>query len=167
MRGIRREVVYPHPPERVWRALTDPAILATWLMESDIEPRVGHRFTFRTKPGPGFDGIVHCEVLEAIAPSRLVYTWASGKMREHPTTVSWTLHPDTNGTRLVLRHSGFRGLSGFLLRGMLGSGWGRKLREYIGQVLDRLAAAGDDPRRADLSPVMRCDPAAAARVAPS
>ena len=143
MRGIRREVVYPHPPERVWRALTDPAVLATWLMESDIEPRVGHRFTFRTKPGPGFDGIVHCEVLEADPPRRLVYTWGGGPTKEHPTRVEWTLTPEGSGTRLLLEHSGFRGVAGFLLRTMLGRGWGHKLRDpqHFLRVLDRLATA--------------------------
>jgi uncharacterized protein YndB with AHSA1/START domain len=159
VKDIVRDLYYPHPPERVWRALTDPVLLATWLMETDdFVPVRGCRFRFRTKPAPGFDGIVHCEVVEADAPTRLVYTWASGKMREHPTTVSWTLQHEANGTRLVLRHSGFRGLSGFLLRSMLGSGWGRKLREYLGQVLDRLATAADDVTRADVSSVMVCDP---------
>ena len=158
VKDIAREIRYPHPPERVWRALTDPAVLASWLMETEGFAAVpGTRFRFRTKPAPGFDGVVHCEVLEVDAPRRLVYTWASGKMREHPTTVSWTLHPDPAGTRLVLRHSGFRGLSGFLLRSMLGSGWGRKLREYIGQVLDRLATVGDDVARVDGSSVMACE----------
>jgi uncharacterized protein YndB with AHSA1/START domain len=54
---------YPHPVERVWAALTSSDALAVWLMPNDFKPVVGHRFTFRTKPAPGFDGIVHCEVL--------------------------------------------------------------------------------------------------------
>jgi uncharacterized protein YndB with AHSA1/START domain len=149
VRSIRKEVTYPHPPHRVWRALTDPAILATWLMESDIAPRVGHRFRFRTKPRSGFDGIVHCEVLEADPPHRLVYTWGGGPTKERPTVVTWTLAPtdDGRGTRLVLEHSGFHGVAGFLLRSMLGRGWGRKLGEpaHFLAVLDRLASADDAP----------------------
>lgn len=78
--SIRRELVFPQSREDVWRALTDSAALAEWLMPNDFEPRVGHRFTFRTQPNPqaGFDGIVHCEVLECAPPSRLAYTWAGG-----------------------------------------------------------------------------------------
>jgi uncharacterized protein YndB with AHSA1/START domain len=141
VKAIRKEVVYPHPAERVWRALTDPRIVATWLMETDIEPRVGHRFQFRTKPGPGFDGIVHCEVLEADPPRRLVYSWAGGPTKKKPTVVMWTLTPAGTGTRLVLEHSGFHGVAGFLLRAMLGRGWGHKLREpqHFLAVLERLA----------------------------
>ena len=141
MKSIRREVVYPHPPERVWRALTDPAIVATWLMESDIEPRVGHRFQFRTKPAPGFDGIVHCEVLEADPPRRLAYSWAGGPTRDRPTRVEWTLTPIDGGTRVLLEHSGFHGVSGFFLRTMLGRGWGHKLTQpqHFPAVLNGLA----------------------------
>ena len=55
--AIRTDSFFPHPPEKVWRALTDPQLLAAWLMPNDFEPRVGHRFTFRTDPVPahGFD----------------------------------------------------------------------------------------------------------------
>jgi uncharacterized protein YndB with AHSA1/START domain len=159
VRSIRRDVVYPHPPERVWAALTEPALMATWLMDVEaFEPRVGCRFRFRTKPAPGFDGVVHCEVREVVPHRRLVYTWGSGKMRERPTTVAWTLAPEGAGTRLSLDHGGFEGVAGYFLRTMLGQGWGRKLREYVGPVLDRLAAAGDDLARVDLRSVMRCDP---------
>lgn len=55
------------PPERVWRALTDPDELEAWLMENDVEPRVGHRFQFRDEPKPGWRGVVDCEVLERMA----------------------------------------------------------------------------------------------------
>lgn len=61
-RTIRRTVRYPHPPSRVWAAITSSAALARWLMPNDFEPKVGHEFTFRTDPAPGFDGIVHCKV---------------------------------------------------------------------------------------------------------
>jgi uncharacterized protein YndB with AHSA1/START domain len=145
MDGIRREVVYPHPPERVWRALTDPDVLASWLMPNDIDPQVGHRFTFRTKPAPGFDGIVRCEVLEADPPHRLVYTWAGGPTKAKPTTVAWTLSRVEGGTRLTLEHTGFSGLGGFFLKAMLGRGWGHKLREpqHFAAVLARLAGGAD------------------------
>jgi len=53
---ITLEQTYPHPPERVWRALTDSAALAEWLMPNDFEPRVGHKFRFRSKPMPGWRG---------------------------------------------------------------------------------------------------------------
>ena len=146
MKEIRREVFYPHPPERVWLALTDPDVLATWLMASEgLEPTVDCEFRFTTKPAPGFDGVIHCKVIEVVPMKRFVYTWASGKMRESPTTVAWTLVPESGGTRLILEHSGFRRLSGFVLRAMLAQGWTKKMRTFVGMVLDRLAASNDSP----------------------
>jgi uncharacterized protein YndB with AHSA1/START domain len=68
--ALVREVFYPHPREQVWSALTDPKALGLWLMPNDFEPRVGHEFTFRTEPGPGWDGVVHCRVLEVDPPVR-------------------------------------------------------------------------------------------------
>lgn len=93
-----------HPPHRVWRALTDAERLARWLMPNDFAPVVGHRFTFRTEPRPGFDGIVHCEVL-ALEPERLLrWSWRGGTL---DSTVTWTLAAEGRGTRLFLRHEGF------------------------------------------------------------
>lgn len=145
MKSIRREVVYPHPPERVWRALTEPQLVAAWLMDTDLVAEVGREFTFRTKPAPGFDGIVHCKVLEAVPPRRLVYSWAGGPSRKHTTQVAWTLAREGTGTRLILEHSGFAGLGGFFLRAMMGRGWGHKLTEpqHFLALLDRIAAAGN------------------------
>ena len=59
-RDIRSDTVYPHSLERVWRALTD------------FQPRLGHKFQFRTKPAPGFDGIVNCEVVTGFRGARAV-----------------------------------------------------------------------------------------------
>jgi uncharacterized protein YndB with AHSA1/START domain len=153
MKSIRRQRVYPHPPDRVWTCLIDPRILATWLMPTEnFEPIVGQRFRFRTKPAPGFDGIIHCTVLEAERPRRLVYTFGSGKKGiQFPTTVAWTLEQTRDGTRLTLEHSGFRGVGGFLLRSMMSNGWGKKLTRYMDVVLDRLEASGDDVDTTDLA----------------
>jgi len=160
VKAIRREAYYPHPPERVWRALTTPALLASWLMEpEEFAPVVGQRFRFRMAPKPGFDGVVHCEVLEADPPRRLAYSWAGGPTRKRPSVVTWTLRPEGPGTRLELEHAGFHGLGGFLLRAMLGGGWGRMLRESLPGVLAHLAAAGDDLARTDVRRVVECDDA--------
>jgi uncharacterized protein YndB with AHSA1/START domain len=139
VKGIHREIVYPHPPERVWKAITEPRLMALWLMEVDgFEPRVGCRFRFRTRPAPGFDGIIECEVLEVDPLRRLAYSWRSGNAKKL-TMVSWSLHAERTGTRLVLDHSGFQGAGGFFLRTMLGRGWGHKLRDYMPLLLTRLA----------------------------
>ncbi|TAK79147.1 MAG: SRPBCC domain-containing protein, partial [Dehalococcoidia bacterium] len=104
--SIRRELTFPQSPETVWRALTDSARMAEWLMPNDFEPRVGHHFTFRTQPNPqaGFDGIVHCEVVECTPPGRLVYTWAGGGV---DTRVTYQVEPEGAGTRLHFEQSGF------------------------------------------------------------
>ena len=105
----RRSIVVDYhlaaAPAKVWRALTEPQLLSKWLMPNDIRPNVGHRFTFRTDPAPGFDGIVHCEIIEVEPVSRLVYSWRGGAI---DTMVTWTLKPTTSGgTHLRLEQSGF------------------------------------------------------------
>jgi uncharacterized protein YndB with AHSA1/START domain len=95
-----------HSPAKVWQALTDAGRMSRWLMPNDFEPVVGHRFTFRTEPRPqqGFDGIVHCQVLD-LEPERLLrIAWRGGRL---DTTVTWTLKPEGHGTRLFLEHVGF------------------------------------------------------------
>jgi uncharacterized protein YndB with AHSA1/START domain len=136
-RDLHFEVVYPHAPERVWRALTDPRAMAEWLMDNNFAPRVGHHFQFRTAPAPGFDGIVHCEVLEVDEPRRLSYSWRGGWQRG-PTIVTWTLEPVAEGTRVLLDHSGFEGIGGLALSAMLGRGWRSKILRALGEVVAQL-----------------------------
>jgi len=95
-----------HSPEKVWRALTDPVLLTEWLLpvvELALEPGVA--FTFKTQPYPGWDGIVHCRILEIEAQRKLSYTWVVGDM---DTVVTFTLTPTASGTRLSLVQSGFK-----------------------------------------------------------
>jgi uncharacterized protein YndB with AHSA1/START domain len=99
---IEREM--PHPPEKIWRALTQGELLKEWLMENDFRPSVGHRFSFRTNPVPNWNGIIDCEVL-AVEPNALLsYSW--GTMGTG-TVVTWTLTPTASGTHLRMEQSGF------------------------------------------------------------
>jgi uncharacterized protein YndB with AHSA1/START domain len=136
-RDLTFERVYPHPPERVWRALTDPQVLGEWLMPTNLEPQVGHVFEFRTDPAPGFDGVIHCQVLEMDPPRRLVYSWHGG-WAPQPTLVTWTLVPVPGGTRLRLDHTGFEGVRGIALSFILGSGWKSKILRLLDVTLNRM-----------------------------
>jgi uncharacterized protein YndB with AHSA1/START domain len=106
---IEREM--PHPPEKVWRALTKGALLEEWLMKNDFQPVVGHRFNFRAPPMPQWNGVVDCEVLAVEPNNRLSYTWnASGDEAATglKTVVTWTLTPTKSGVLVRMEQSGFR-----------------------------------------------------------
>jgi uncharacterized protein YndB with AHSA1/START domain len=95
-----------HAPEKVWRALTDPALLAEWLLPAiglELEP--GAEFRFKAQPQPGWDGIVNCRMLGIEAQRTLSYTWRVGDI---DTVVAFTLTPTAAGTRLSLVQSGFK-----------------------------------------------------------
>jgi len=97
-----------HEPEKVWRALTDPALLAEWLLPVvglNLEP--GAAFAFEAQPQPGWDGLVNCRFLEIEADRKLSYRWAVGDM-DIDTVVTFTLAPTASGTRLSLVQSGFK-----------------------------------------------------------
>jgi len=136
MSDVRIVREYPHAPAKVWRALTDPALIALWAMRPEgFEPIVGRRFKLVAKPQPGWRGFVECEVLEARAPSVLRYSWL-GDDGGDVTTVTYTLEPTGAGTRLVFEHTGFRGFGGFMLaKLMLGPGWKKMLTNAIPVVL--------------------------------
>lgn len=110
-RSVILERLLPHPPEKVWRALTQSHLIDEWLMKNDFQPVVGHRFNFRAAPMPHWNGITDCEVLAVEPHHRLSYSWnASGDEAATgvKTVVTWTLVPVTGGTQLRMEQSGFR-----------------------------------------------------------
>ncbi|SRR5579883_2855103 len=140
--SIRVEYRFDDPPSLVWRTLTEPDLLARWLMPNDIRAEVGATFTFRGEPTPWWEGIVYCEVLEVVRHERLVYRWRGAPQCQQKietdldTIVSWTLIPNPEGgTTLLLEHSGFDSES-FVFQAM-SNGWSGKaglLRELMSQL---------------------------------
>ncbi len=103
--AITFEAELRHAPEKVWRALTNPVLLAEWLLPAvgfDLSP--GAKFQFQAPAQPGWDGVVHCELLDAVEPSTLRYAWKVGELN---TVVTFTLTPQGDGTLLVMEQSGF------------------------------------------------------------
>ncbi len=122
---IVHEVRYSHPVSAVWRALTDRAALATWLMPNDFAPAVGQRFRFDASPG---FGIVDGEVLAVDPPHLLTCRWVTAG---RPSTVTFRLRPDGPGTVLHLEHDGLGPDTATSFDG----GWGSKFEHDLPLVL--------------------------------
>lgn len=108
-RSLVMERVFPHSPEKLWRALTEGPLLAQWMMKNDFEPVVGRKFQFRADPMPNWNGVVDCEVLVVEPLRRLSYNWGVGGPESGMQwVVLWTLTPAEGGTHLRMEQSGFR-----------------------------------------------------------
>lgn len=102
---IERDIA--HPPAKLWRALTQPHLIAEWLMQNDFAPQVGHRFNLRGEWG----GVLDCEVLTLEPETTLAYSWDF--RHEDPaydlrSVVTFTLTPTKTGTHLRVEQTGFR-----------------------------------------------------------
>ncbi len=94
-----------HPPEKVWRALTDPTLLSEWLLPVfGLKLERGAEFMFKTQPHPPWDGVVNCRMIEIEPNRKLTYAWTVPFL---DTVVTFTLTPTSSGTRLLLLQSGF------------------------------------------------------------
>ena len=95
---VERDIA--HPPEKIWRALTQPHLIEAWLMKNAFAPVVGHRFDLSADWGK-----VDCEVLEVEPNRTLAYSWVSQGL---DSVVTWTLTPLATGTRLRMEQTGFQ-----------------------------------------------------------
>jgi uncharacterized protein YndB with AHSA1/START domain len=94
---VEREI--PYPPDKIWRALTQPHLIAEWLMTNDFAPVADHRFNLRADWGA-----VDCQVLTVEPNKTLSYTWAAMGLES---VVTWTLTSTRSGTHLRMEQSGF------------------------------------------------------------
>ena len=106
-RAVVIEREFGHPPEKIWRALTQPHLLEAWLMKNDVAPIVGHRFNLSGDWG----GVLDCEVLEVEPNQTLSYTWDfahDDPAFDLKSVVTFTLTPTGSGTHLRMEQEGFR-----------------------------------------------------------
>jgi len=136
---------YPHPPAKVWLAVTDPELIPLWTATGQgarpvgFAPVPGTRFQFVAKPVPGWRGIIDCEVLDVREPSLLRYSWTDDGTT---TYVTYRIEPHNGGTRFTYDHTGFAGAGGFILAKLLGSVRKKMLTTGLPAVLDDLDETG-------------------------
>jgi uncharacterized protein YndB with AHSA1/START domain len=123
---VEREIAYP--PEKIWRALTEPHLIEDWLMKNDFQPVADHNFTLR-----GDWGSVDCKVIKIQPHTTLSYSWAAHGLES---VVTWTLTPTSKGTNLRMEQTGFRPDQEQAYRGAK-MGWGAffgKLEQVLARV---------------------------------
>jgi uncharacterized protein YndB with AHSA1/START domain len=126
---IERE--WPYPPEKIWRALTQPPLIEEWLMKGDFSPVRDHRFKFTADWGA-----VDCTVLEVEPHRTLTYTWGAYGLES---VVTWTLTATSTGTNLRMEQSGFQPDQRQAYAGAK-AGWPQFLAK-LEQVLQRMGSA--------------------------
>ncbi|MFA6275338.1 MAG: SRPBCC domain-containing protein [Pedobacter sp.] len=160
-RTIKLKTFLPHPPEKVWLALTDAKVLGKWFMENDIEPKLYHDFTFHMAPQKGWDGITHCQITALELNKHIAYTYrgeatgekslacagihsdtanklTKGIFAKLDTVLSFTLEPTCGGTILLMNHSGYKGLTLVIISLIMQMGWKKQLRKKLPKVLEQL-----------------------------
>lgn len=134
-RSVIVERDFPHPPEKVWRALTEAPLIEQWLLKTDFEPTVGRAFQFRSDPVPNWNGIIDCRVLTIDPPHTVAYTWGTMGMES---IVTLTLTPTAQGTHLRVEQACFRPDQEAAFRGAT-YGW-QKFLGTLDTVLQKLHA---------------------------
>jgi uncharacterized protein YndB with AHSA1/START domain len=132
---IKHEWIYEQSPTEVWKYLTQPDLIALWLMPNNFKPVLGQEFQFKTNAMPSLDlnGIFHCKILEIEPNRKLSYRWKGGSGNGFftlDTICEWTLEPLKNGTKLFLKHSGFTDNNKELFIGMT-DGWQKNVQKMF------------------------------------
>ena len=134
---LRVEEFLPCPKGRVWRTLTDPALIARWLMPNDFKLQAGHRFAIDSDPirQCGSGGTGRCEVLAVNEGKMLRIAWtAAESMRDLDSAVTFTVAPEGVGTRLLIEHDGLHPCPYIITSIACGPGGGRSSTRRIGEV---------------------------------
>ena len=129
---IKHTWFFTQSPQEVWDYLTKPELLEQWLMKTDFQPVVGHKFYFIGECNHDDKVAAHCEVLEIKPHTRVAYSWQANSMKDHkPFTskVVWTITPKEEGTELQLVHNGFTVLEDLIAHN---DGWTRIGNKMVG-----------------------------------
>ena len=124
-------------PQVVWEYLTKTELLEQWLMKTDFQPIVGHKFHFIGGCNNDGKSIANCEVLEVKPYTLLSYSWQANSIYDNKpfnSKVVWTLIPNENGTEMQLVHTGFTMLEDAIAHN---DGWtriGNKMVEFLNSV---------------------------------
>ena len=133
---IQRTIIMDAPIEKVWKAITTSEALASWLMPNNFQLKMGYEFTFQSVPKHGWDGIVHCKVMEIVTPTRLGFSWCGNNMQQY---VSFELVKLAEArTEFTLVHSGWTE-ENKMLRDIMYDGWG-----YLSEDLRKKVSGKND-----------------------
>lgn len=137
---IKNEWIYEQSPNEIWNYLTQADLIALWLMPNNFKLILGHEFQFHTNPMSALDldGVMHCKVLEIIPCQKLVYSWKGGSGNGFfslDTVVEWTIEKLGNGSKLILKHSGFKETNLAIFTGMT-DGWKKKIQNMVNHLND-------------------------------
>lgn len=133
---IERTVIIDASIQKVWNAISTSEGLATWLMPNDFHAAMGHEFTFQSEPKNGWDGIVHCKVMELNPPKRIGFSWCGGNMEQYVSFELIELEKDK--TQFILVHAGWTEENA-MIRDIMYDGWG-----YITEDLRKKMGDGND-----------------------
>ena len=138
---INNQWIYEQPPNEVWEYLTQAELISLWLMPNDFKPIPGYEFQFKTKPIPSLDldGIFHCKILEIVPFQKLTYSWKGGPgngIFSLDTIVEWRLEKQENGTKLLLKQSGFKEANYSIFAAMT-DGWNKNIQKMITQLNEK------------------------------
>lgn len=139
---LRIDQYLPHPPPKVWRALTEPELIARWMMPGDFRLRTGHRYRMQAipMPGTGFSGTIEAEVLGYEDEKSITVRWQDAALDGNPAdfTITWTLEPEGHGTRLFLTQTGFNPSDprSQRAREIMSSGWTSRVLPALADALD-------------------------------
>ena len=131
---IKHSWHFDRSPQEVWEYLTKPELLEQWLMKTDFQPIVGHKFHFIGECNNDSKAVAHCEVLEVKPYTQLSYSWQTNSVHDNKpfsSKVVWTLIPKENGTEMQLVHNGFTMLADVVAHN---DGWtriGNKIVEFL------------------------------------
>jgi uncharacterized protein YndB with AHSA1/START domain len=141
MKSIDLNLTVPYPVETVWQAITKPELMSQWLMQTDIRPEVGHKFTLKGKKNKFWRGWTACKVVAVKPLEQLQFSWQNAE-KQTPTLVTYTLSKTDTGTRIHATNEGFDGTygpySGLLYRTMIKAGMKQEFSKKLPKVLAKI-----------------------------